>query len=312
MIGRLTGCAAALALVLAGCGSARSVPTTTTRGAGQAPTVRFAGGRLPGTVYVGAGPDEVSLDAYRLSGPLDETERLTYSPVGLGINGLGANQREVAIQRICCGGLNFLEQLDLSRRGGLPGTMLGSGEDAAIAPDGRFAYVVSNYQSCRCDALLVRPSLLGPARVVYRDPHPGEILSAVWSVEDRLAVMIGRSAADGGVSHTQIVVYPGTAQQRTINPGAMLDIQSGVWWGPRGELSYEIFGPRAVIRSASGQNRSFLTGQWHPTCWLPNDTIFAVNLFKSTVGTLNPATGTVTTIGHFPSSAALFVLDCPH
>lgn len=43
-------------------------------------------------MYVGAGPDGVSLDAYRLSGPLDKTERLTYSPVGLGMNGLGANQ----------------------------------------------------------------------------------------------------------------------------------------------------------------------------------------------------------------------------
>jgi hypothetical protein len=67
-----------------------------------------------------------------------------------------------------------------------------------------------------------------------------------------------------------------------------------------------------VIRSASGQNRSFLTNYWHPTCWLPDDTIFAANLLKSTLGTLNPATGAITTIGHFPSSAALFVLDCPH
>jgi hypothetical protein len=66
-----------------------------------------------------------------------------------------------------------------------------------------------------------------------------------------------------------------------------------------------------VIRSASGQNRSFLTNYWHPTCWLPDDTIFAANLLKSTLGTLNPATGAITTIGHFPSSAALFVLDCP-
>jgi hypothetical protein len=73
-----------------------------------------------------------------------------------------------------------------------------------------------------------------------------------------------------------------------------------------------ITGPRVVIRSASGQNRSFLTNYWHPTCWLPDDTIFATNLLKSTLGTLNPATGAITTIGQFPSSAALFVLDCPH
>ncbi len=91
MIGRL-GCAVALVLVLAGCGSTQRTQTTTTTsnaGAGQGPTVRFTGGYLPGTVYMGAGPDELSLDAYRLSGSLSKTERLTYSPVGLGIQGLG-------------------------------------------------------------------------------------------------------------------------------------------------------------------------------------------------------------------------------
>ena len=286
--------------------------TTTTRGAGQGPTVRFTGGSLPGTVYVGAGPDEVSLDAYRLSGPLTNAERLTYSPVGLGINGLGANEHEVAIQRICCGGLMYIEKLDLNLRGGLPGTVLGVGGAVAFAPDGRFAHVVPNYQGCRCDALLVRPSLLGPDRVIYRLAHPGEIIGDVWSADDRLAAMIGTSTAGGGETNTKFVLYPGTPQQQTINPGATVDVQSGLWFGPQGQLSYEITGPRAVIRSSSGPVRSFLTGNWHPTCWLRNDTIFAVNLFKSTVGELNPATGAISTIGHFPASAALFVLDCPH
>jgi hypothetical protein len=274
--------------------------------------VRFTGGSLPGTVYLAAGPDLLSLDAYRLSGPLAQTTRLTYSPVGLGINGAGTNRHDVVVQRLCCGGLNFLEQLDLNRRGGLPGTVLGPGEDPAIAPDGRFAYVVPNYRGCRCDALLVRPSLLGPDQVVYRDPHPGEIVTVVWSVDNRLALMIGRSTADGGESHTQILLYPGTPQRQLITPGAMVNIQSNLWWGPRGELSYEVMGPQVEIRLASGQNRTFLTGNWHPTCWLPNDTIFAVNLIKNMVGTINPTSGAVTAIGHFPGSAVVFVLDCPH
>lgn len=301
-----------MVLALAGCGSTQVTRTTTTQGAGQGPTVRFTGGDLPGTVYLAVGPDDVSLDAYRLSGPLAKTERLTYSPVGLGINGAGVNQHDVVIQRICCGGLNFLEQLDLSRRGGLPGTVLAAGEDPAIAPNGSFAYAVPNYENCRCDALLVRPSLLGPDHVIYRVPHPGEILSVVWSVEDRLAAMIGKSTAGGGEAHTQIVLYPGTREQQIITPAAMVDIQSGLWWGPHNEISYEITGPQAVIHLASGVNRSFLTGDWHPTCWLPNDTIFTVNVLKSTVGTMNPVTGAVTTVGRFPSSAAVFVLDCPH
>lgn len=309
---RLIGCAVALVLALAGCGSAQVTQTTTAQGAGQGPTVRFTGGSLPGTVYLAVGPDDVSLDAYRLSGPLARTERLTYSPVGLGINGAGANQHDVVIQRICCGGLNFLEQLDLHRRGGLPGTVLGAGQDAAIAPNGSLAYVFPNYENCRCDALLVRPSLLGPDRVVYRDAHPSQILWDIWSADNRLAAVIGWYKSDGSIAENTILLDPGTAQQRTINPGAALDVQSGLWFGPQGELSYEILGPRAVIRSASGQSRSFLTGDWHPTCWLPNDTIFAVNLLKSTLGTMNPATGTVTTIGRFPSSAAVFILDCPH
>ena len=74
---------------------------------------------------------------------------------------------------------------------------------------------------------------------------------------------------------------------RTLFP--LLDVQSGVWWGPHGELSYEAFGPRLVVRYPSGQIRSFLLGDWHATCWLPNDTIFAVNLSKDTLGMLSPA-----------------------
>ena len=148
--GRLIGYAVALVLVLAGCGATGRTQTTTTTsnagaGAGQGPTVHFTGGSVPGTVYLGVGPDELSLDAYRLSGPLSEAKRLTYSPVGLGIQGLGANQHDVVIQRICCGGLMFMEQLNLTRRGGLPGTVLGSGGAAGIAPDGQFAHVVQNY-----------------------------------------------------------------------------------------------------------------------------------------------------------------------
>jgi hypothetical protein len=310
----IRGCAAALVLALAGCGSSQAPRSTTTtaRGAGQGPTVHFTGGSLPGTVYVGVGPDDVSLDAYRLSGPLSKAERLTYSPVGLGINGLGASRRYVVIQRICCGGLMFLEELNLARRGGLPGTVLGFGGGAAIGPDGQFAHIVPNYPGCNCDALLVRPSLLGADRVIYRDPHPGTILGDVWSVDNRLAAMIATTGKDGAFNNTEIVLYPGTSRQQTIKPAAMLDIQSGIWWGPRGELSYEIFGPRVVIRSAAGQTKSFLLGNWHATCWFPNDTIFTVNELGSTFGSLNPNTGAITTVGRFPGNVSLFVLDCPH
>jgi hypothetical protein len=313
---RLLGCAVALALAAGGCGSGaatKTTQTTTTRGAGQGPTVRFTGGYLPGTVYMGAGPDDVSLDAYRLSGSLLKTERLTYSPLGLGIQGLGANQHDVVISRICCGGLMFMEQLNLDRRGGLPGVVLGRGGAEAIAPDGQFAYIIQNYPGCRCDALFVRPSLRGTSRMIYREAHPGKLLSIVWSAGNRLAAMVGTYKADGSLVSNRIVLYPGTVQQQIINPGAMLDVPSGLWWGPHGELSYEVFGPRLVVRDASGQTRSFLLGDWHATCWLSNDTIFAVNLSKDRLGMLNPAAGsTVKTIGGFPNSAALYVLDCPH
>ena len=74
---RLIGCAVALVLALGGCGSAQVTHTTTAHGAGQGPTMRFTGGIVPGTVYLAVGPDEVSLDVYRLSGRLANTKRLT-------------------------------------------------------------------------------------------------------------------------------------------------------------------------------------------------------------------------------------------
>ena len=321
-LARLIGCTAALALALgalAACGSSAQRTQTTTAttpqaGAGQGPTVHFTG-YVPGTVYMGVGPDELSLDAYRLSGPLSKTERLTYSPVGLGIQALGANQHNVVISRVCCGGLEFMEQLKVDRRGGLPGVVLGSGNAESIAPDGQFAYFVQNYPGCKCDALLVRPSLLGTGRVIYREPHPGMILSAVWSPTNRLAILVGTYKADGTLVNNEVILYPGTAQQRIINPGAMIDAQAGIWWGPHGELSYELTGLQLqlVVRYSSGQTRSFLLGDWHATCWLPNDTIFGVDLLKDSFGMLNPTTGgTFKRIGGFPNDATLYVLDCPH
>ena len=168
MIGRL-GCAVALVLVLGGCGGTQRTQTTTTttaRGAGQGPTLHFSGGSVPGVVYVAGGPDELSLDAYRLSGPLSKARRLTYSPVGLGIDGLGANERDVAVQRICCGGLMFVEQLNLARHGGLPGTVLGSGGGAGLAPEGQFAHIVPDYPGCRPAP---RPDRAGSRRAPARE-----------------------------------------------------------------------------------------------------------------------------------------------
>ena len=74
----LLGCLVAVALALGGCGGGAT--TTTTRsapgpGRGEPPTVGFKGGSLPGTVYLGAGPDIQSLDLYRLGGPLSQTTR---------------------------------------------------------------------------------------------------------------------------------------------------------------------------------------------------------------------------------------------
>jgi hypothetical protein len=65
-----------------------------------------------------------------------------------------------------------------------------------------------------------------------------------------------------------------------------------------------------MIYSPGGQSRSFLLGNWNATCWLPNDKIFTVSFLNGALGTLDPHTGAITTLGHFGHSD-LFVLDCP-
>lgn len=333
---RVLGCAAALVLPLGGCGGGQHTHTATTAraGAGQAPTIRFTGGSLPGTVYVGVGPASNSLDAYRLSGPLPNAKRLTYSPhlfgingrtylginghstVANGISGLTANRRNVLIWRVCCDNLNFMELLNPARHGGLPGTVvaIGAATAIALAPDGHLAEVVPDYRGCRCDALLVRPSLFGRDRVVYRVPHPRGITAADWSASNRLAILVGTPKASGEATYSaEIVLGPGTPAQRTIEAEGPVDSFDGIWWGPRGELSYLLFSSfRAVVRFPTGQTRSFVLPDTTPTCWLPNDTIFTLGN-KETLGTLNPHSGAITTIGHYPSSIGdIFVLDCPH
>ncbi len=235
--------------------------------------------------------------------------RITYSPLGLGLEGLAANRRDVVVDRLCCGGLEFIEKLNPSLRGGLPGTVLGNGSDPALSPAGRLARVVSDYQGCGCDALLVRPTLLGRDQVVYREAHPGTIVSTAWSPDNRLAVLVGTISASGALNRAEILIDPGTPRVRRIDPGGSVVLESGIWFGPRGELSYQLTG-RVVIQPAAGQPRSFLLNTWNATCWLPNDTIFAVSFLNDAVGTLDPRTGAITPLGRFGQSD-LFVLDCP-
>jgi hypothetical protein len=301
-------CAVAVVLALAGCGGTAHRPMPSW-GRGQDADVHFTGGSLPGTVYVALGPDELSLDAYRLSGSLTKAKRITYSPIGLGLDGLAANRSNVVVDRLCCGGLEFVELLNLSRQGGLPGSFLANGTDPALSASGRLARAVSGYQGCQCDALVVRSSLQGADQVAYRVPHPGTIVTVAWSPAGRLAVLVGTMGKAGAINHPHILVDPGTAHQRRIDTGSSIVLTSGVWFGPRDELSYQTNG-RVVIQSASGQSRSFLLNSWNATCWLPDDKIFTVSFLNGAVGTLDPSTGAITTVGHFGHSD-LFVLDCP-
>lgn len=298
-------------LALGACGGGgRAHPrTTSSAGAGQGPTVHFKGGRLPGTVYLGAGPDPYSIDAYRVSGPLTEAQRITYSPVGLGLQGLAANQTEVVLDRQCCGGLEFLEQADLSLRGGLPGKFVADGTDPLVSADGRFGYVVPNYENCGCDALLARPSLFGRTSVVYSDPHPGTIAWTAISPTGVIGLIVGQQAKDGVPNHLQILLDPGGPKQQRIEPSGSLTLTSGLWFGPRGEMSYQVTGG-VVITSAKGTSRTLLLGNWNASCWLANDQILTVSFFGEKLGMLNPQTGTITPVGTFPADTTLFVLDC--
>lgn len=331
---------AVLVLALGGCGGGHhSTPatpaTTAAAGAGQAPTYRFTGGSVPGTVYLLVGPASNSLDAYRLSGPLSKAERLTYSPWRFGINGrtalegvnglvangiygLTANRRDVLITRVCCDKLGFIELLNPARHGGLPGTVIGPIDPSAvdaIAPDGRFAHSVPGYRGCQCDALLVRTSLFGRDHVVYRVPHPRRITGASWSASNRLAILVGTPAElNTSTRNPEIVLDPGTSGQHTIEAAGPINLE-GIWWGPRGEISYQVNeSPRVVVRQPTGQTRSLLVKNETVSCWLPNDTLFTISLINNDLGTLNPRSGAVTTIGHYPldNLGSIFVLDCPN
>jgi hypothetical protein len=310
----LLGCFVAVALALGGCGGGTAHRRTTAGpGRGQAPTVTFTGGALPGTVYVGAGPDELSLDVYRLSGSLSRARRITFSPLGLGIQSLAANRSEAVIERTCCGLLHFVDKLDFARRGGLPGTMIGAGTNPALAADGRLARVVPGYQGCSCDALVVRPSLLGRDRLQYTIAHPGTIAAVAWSPTGQLGVVIGTMLSSGAIGRPAILLDPGTSRQRRIDPGPKWQLTSGFWFGPGGQLSWQLQSNAVEIRSPAGQVTSVpVLGSWQVTCWLPNGTLFAISpLNHNAIGTLDPRTGTVTTVGRATPSAAVFTLDCP-
>lgn len=310
----LIGCVVAVALAVGGCGGGTAHRQTTTGpGRGQPPTVTFTGGSLPGTVYVGAGPDVLSLDVYRVSGSLAQARRITFSPFGLGIQNLAANRSEAVIERICCGLLHFVDELNFARRSGLPGTMIGAGLNPAIAPDGRFARVVPGYQGCACDALLVRPSLLGADHLQYTIRHPGTIAAVAASPTGQLGVAIGTRRSNGTLAHPAILLDPGSPNQHRIDPGPKWLLTSGFWFGPDGQLSWQLESGTVVIRSSTGQLRSVpVLGSWQASCWLPNGTLLAFSPANhDAIGTLDPRTGTVTTVGRANASAAVFTFDCP-
>jgi hypothetical protein len=313
MFGRsaaLFGITLGLVLALGGCGGAHHGRPALTPGAGQPPDVHFTGGSIPGVVYVGAGPDVSSLDAYRLSGPLSQAYRLTYSPMEIGLQGLTADSHAVVVDRLCCAGLEFVEQLNLALPGGLPGTVLGPGTDPALAPDGRFVHAVSDYQGCGCDALLLRPSLQGPDHVIYRLRHPGTIADAEWSPQGRLAIVVGTQLSNGAIDHPVIVLDPASAHPQRIDPGPTWVLVMGFSFGPHGELSYELRG-RVVIRPAAGRPRTFLLNDWDAGCWLENGKIFVFDSLASTLGMLDPTTGAITPIGRYGHLNFVFAFACP-
>jgi hypothetical protein len=297
-------------LALGGCGGGGTRHQATNQaGAGQPPDEHFTGGSIPGTVYLGMGPDPYSIDAYRLSGPLARTRRITYSPLALGLLGFAANAQQAVVQRRCCGGLQFLEKLNLNLRGGLPGTVIGPGTSPALARDGRLAYVVAGYHGCACDALLVRRGLRGADRLVYREPHPGSILANVWSRDGRLALLLGTTGSDGLITKRQLVLDPGSAHERRIQVPSLV-LESGIWFGPHDELSYQPTG-RVVIQQPTGASRSFLLGNWNVGCWLASGRIIAWSFDPNRLGLLDPSTGKIAPVGRFAPSSDLFVLDCP-
>lgn len=311
----LLGCFVAAALALGGCGGAVSAhkQASSEPARGQQPTVIFRGGSLPGTVYAGVGVDNfIDLDLYRLAGPLSHAQRLTFSPIDIGIVSATANRGEVVLERICCGGLHFLDELNLARPGGLPGTIIGAGTDADIARDGRFERVVSGYQGCACDALVVRPSLFGPDHAQYTIRWPGTIIAAGWSPTGQLSAVVAVLLRSGAVQHPVILLDPGTSRQRRIDPGPKWATDAGYWFGPRGQLSWQLQNGAVMIRSPGGQLRKVpVLGSWEVTCWLPNGTLFATSPFNHGIGTLDPRTGAVTMIGRTTTDVAIVPFECP-
>lgn len=182
----------------------------------RAATVRFAGKRIDGVLYLLTGTDPNFADVYRVSGDPARARRLTTNGR---LSAITAQPGRAVVADARGNGSDRTETLDLTATGdGLPGRLIDpAGQTPVLSRGSEIAYVVPRYGPTGSNAgtdLRVVPYAGGRPRVRYRARRRVDLGSPAWLPDNRLAVV-----RDPDTPKATLVLDPGTPRQRTADPG---------------------------------------------------------------------------------------------
>jgi hypothetical protein len=244
--------------------------------------VRFAGTKVPGTLYLMAGQDGLNADLYRARGSLGSVERLTR---GGRISWVAAGGGRLVVADARGSGSDRVEELDPAAKRLLPGKLIDSaGQSPQLSRSGKLLYAVPQYTDKGGDAgeKVVEVARDGGKRTALRSPRE---VTAGWGPRERLAAVFGSSAS--------IVVDPQGPGRTELRSGLrrVTDFETSV----DDKVLALAPGLRIAILRAGQRPRVHRTG-WGPLAWAPDGRAVLV-VRGARVGLMSPDTGSVKEIG---------------
>jgi hypothetical protein len=256
--GRLWLVAAAVVLVLAGCGGDKNDEPRLKAG------LEMTGGKVPGTLYLLAGADEFNADVYRVSGSLSEPERLTQNAR---VSWVSAQPGAAVTANARGSGSDHVEALDLRRIPSLPGRVIDRfGQAPELSPERQVTYAVVRYAgNGDPTGTLIYVSGLDGSRKQVRYRSSAD-LSSEWLPGGRLAIL---SQPDlDRPNRARVVLDAGGPHQRTVDPG--VPAATSLLAARDGTLLVGGGVKRSALLTPKGERRFLDTTEWNPLCWAPD------------------------------------------
>jgi hypothetical protein len=248
--------------------------------------------RLPaGTFYLLAGPTNISSNIWEVSSTGKETQ-LTHNGRNFGISNFGASTAGV-VMGDGADGADVLAAL--TAKGPVELTDGGDGDGPAINAAGHISYIRTIFDkngNTTYDELIVRNSINGPGRVVYKikvsDGVAG-MLDNQWGPNGSIAVLDGGHYPGRQGPESKLVTVSKSGNVTRVRTGVNARLGADVWSEHGGGIAVGVTSGRSKVIYSARHEYSLPAG-WFPMSWNPAGTRLLIrNYSKRQLGLWSPA-----------------------